>query len=303
MNCPLCAGKDIKKIKKIDNKKLISAYKKLTGNNFSYLFSENIILYKCKSCKLKFYYPYVTGDEKFYNALQKFDWYYLDNKYEYTFASKYIEEGDRVLDVGSGKGAFSNYLPNGASYVGLDLSKNAKELGKLNNIYIENEDIITHSEKYINYYDVVVSFQVIEHVSEPARLLEGKIRSLKKNGTLIIAVPSEDSFIKYDDNSILNMPPHHISRWSDDTLRYIAKLYGLELECINHEKVQEIHKVWYLKVLIMNSISRSKLSNIYFFKSFLHHKITGLLSKFLINGLSDELLPNGHTVIAVYKKI
>ena len=36
MNCPLCLGKD----KKIDNSKLIFVYKRLTDNNFSYLFSE-----------------------------------------------------------------------------------------------------------------------------------------------------------------------------------------------------------------------------------------------------------------------
>ena len=300
MNCPLCENKEISKLKNIKKKDLLQLYKKLTKIDFSYLINQDINLCECKKCKLKFYYPLITGDEKFYNSLQHFNWYYGDGKKEHLDAALYINFTDKVLEVGSGKGTFVKYLPT-KDYTGLDFSSNAKAMAAENGVVIENEMIEDYALNNENTFDVVVSFQVLEHVMNPRSFLEAKIKSLKVGGKMIIAVPSEDSFLKYCTNNILNMPPHHVTLWSDITFKFIANEFNLEILDISHEKVQEVHKLQYLNTLIGNSLSQNKLIDTSLGQKF-KNKVVSIFSRLFIRGLKDEMLPNGHNVLVVYKK-
>ena len=140
MTCPLCLNESIKELEVINRLELIKLYKNLTNIDFSYLLNQDLKYCECENCKLRFYDPLITGDEKFYNSLQKFDWYYMDEKDEYLEAKKYINSTDKVLEVGSGKGAFAKHLTS-KDYIGLDFSENAKKMAAKNGITIENEMI------------------------------------------------------------------------------------------------------------------------------------------------------------------
>ncbi len=300
MNCPLCKSENIKELEKINQIKLVQLYESLTKVDFSYLIQKDINYCVCKNCRLRFYDPLITGDEKFYNSLQNFEWYYMDEKEEYLEAKKYIKSKDKVLEVGSGKGAFAKHLTT-KDYIGLDFSINAKKMAAKNGITIENEMIQDYAKKHQEKFDIVVSFQVLEHVSDPKVFIESKLETLKIGGRLIMAVPSEDSFLKYVSNGILNMPPHHVTRWSDYTFKFIADKYDLNIVNIYHEKVQEVHKQWYLSTLIGNSFLSNKLIDVSFFRK-ATNKLSGFFSKILLKGLKDEMLPNGHTVLVVMEK-
>ena len=301
MTCPLCLNESIKELEVINRLELIKLYKNLTNIDFSYLLNQDLKYCECENCKLRFYDPLITGDEKFYNSLQKFDWYYLDEKDEYLEAKKYINSTDKVLEVGSGKGAFAKHLTS-KDYIGLDFSENAKKMAAKNGITIENEMIQDYAQKHPNSFDVVVSFQVLEHVSDPKGFIEAKIRALKQGGKMIIAVPSEDSFLKYVSNNILNMPPHHVTRWSDETLKFIAKEYSLDLIDVYHENLQDVHKLYFLNTLIQNSFMSSKLIDISIVRKIIS-KFFSLFSRLFARGLKDKMLPNGHNVLAIYKKV
>jgi len=300
MNCPLCKCEDIKLLEVVDKGLLSTLYEKRTKIDFSYLITENLNFFECQKCKLRFFNPLIIGDEAFYNSLQKFDWYYLEEKSEYDEAIKYISSTDKVLDVGSGKGAFSKILPT-KDYVGLDFSLNAKLMGAKDGILIENKMIQEYADMHPSSFDVVASFQVLEHVSEPASFIEAKIKALKSGGKLIISVPSEDSFLRYVNNGIFNMPPHHVTRWSDDTLKFIAEEYNLHVLSIFHEKVQDVHKTWFLSTLVQSFFLENQLLNNKLYRKVII-KLAGLFSRFALNGLKDEMLPNGHSVTVVYVK-
>jgi 2-polyprenyl-3-methyl-5-hydroxy-6-metoxy-1,4-benzoquinol methylase len=301
-HCPLCNSNNKIHIEKVNAKEINFLYKKLTGEDFSYLLNGEINFEQCLTCSLKFYYPFITGDEKFYSSLQKFYWYYFDDKNEYFFAKKFIKKGDIVLDVGCGKGDFSKHVNEiGGIFLGLDTSINAKKLAEKQNIKILNENIQQYSFKNPNSVDVVTSFQVCEHVSNLQIFIEAKINSLKSAGRMIIAVPSDDSFLQDVTNGVLNMPPHHISRWKDDVFYYIAARYNLEILTIHHEFLQPVHRRWFLSTLIQNALIQKKIIDISL-KRMLVGKIANLLANFFEGGISDAMAINGHTVIAVFQK-
>jgi len=303
--CPLCDSSSVQIIEQLPVKNIVNSYKKLLNKSFSHLFFNNEINYcQCMNCGLCFFHPMVTGDESFYNELQKLDWYYLDEKFEYEFASEYINETDKVLELGSGKGAFAKKI-SCDQYTGLDFSLEAKEMAKKNGVKILNETIEDHV-KINSDYDVVVNFQVLEHVDNPKGFIENSLLALKKGGLMVISVPSESSFLKFAPNSILNMPPHHVTRWSDDTLKHIASQYNLDLVGFHHEKVQPIHFEWYLSTLISSLIIKKFGFSRSLFESSLFKKVifkfSSCISKYFSVNLNENLLPNGHSVVVVYKK-
>lgn len=300
VSCPLCKNENIINIETIDKNILVHLYKKFIGLDCSYLINQNLDYCECENCKLRFFDPLITGDEKFYNSLQKLKWYYMDEKEEYSEAIKHIKPTDKVLEIGSGKGAFAKYIES-SSYVGLDFSEKAKEMAERNGVVVKNEAVQSYAQKHEEEFDVVVSFQVLEHVSDSKSFIESQLQALKTGGKLIIAVPSEDSFLKYVNNGALNMPPHHVTRWSDSTFEFIAEKYGLSIVGTYHEKVQEVHKHWYLKTLIENRFFATKLVDISLFRM-VSKKVIGLMATVFLNALRDEMLPNGHTVLVVIKK-
>ena len=304
MQCPLCENDSIEYLESININNLNGLYKKIFHIDIFYLFDAPLSFCRCQVCKLKFFYPLITGDENFYNVLQKNDWYYMDEKNEYEFALRYIKKNDKVLEIGSGKAAFSKKIP-ATEYTGLDFSLEAQKMAKQSGINILNETIETHSKNNC-YYDVVISFQVLEHISDPKSFIEHSLAALKNNGLLIIAIPSEDSFLKYVSNGILNMPPHHVTRWSDKTLRFIAKKYDLDIVELYHEKVQSVHVDWYYSTLFYSLLFDKLNFHQSLLKTSLVQKIILKISTFITKSsaisLDENLLPNGHTVVIVYKK-
>ncbi|MCL0042050.1 hypothetical protein M1N12_03205 [Peptococcaceae bacterium] len=121
INCLLCNSKHLKLIDRIQVADLARCYEKMLGSSIINEFDQHreIEFLECASCDLRFFWPSVTGSEQFYKLLQVFEWYYLDNKDEYDFACRYINEADKVLDIGCGKGAFAKKIKS-TDYTGLE---------------------------------------------------------------------------------------------------------------------------------------------------------------------------------------
>src|SRR5580704_14181586 len=137
ISCPLCNGVEVKLIERVTIEELNTLYFQAYQLEILYLFKENDIFFfcECRNCSLKFFEPSIIGDEHFYNILQKTNLYYMEDKEEYDFANKFITSSDNVLDIGCGKGAFSKRIIS-ASFTGLELSSNAKEIGNYEGVTI-----------------------------------------------------------------------------------------------------------------------------------------------------------------------
>jgi len=231
---------------------IVESYAKAFDVNVEAYFKpgSNLSLLVCDECGFLSYDPMPSGDETFYEDLQRLPWYYQDNKPEYHFAKEHVNNQDRVLEVGCGKGVFRSFLANSVDYHGLEFNQAAIEKAKALGLNVSDQPIERHAEAHPNEYDVVCHFQVLEHVSDPKGFLMACVKALKPGGKLILAVPSEDSFLSITEGGWLNMPPHHVTRWKDSALHYaFEKQLALTVEAIWHEPVADYHRDWYRTTL------------------------------------------------------
>lgn len=300
--CPLCHCSTTLHLETLSGEELNILYTRSVGVQNA--LKTNQLDYKeCPNCFLRFFWPMETGDEALYEQLQAFDWYYMADKEEYEIAMRHLPKKGSVLEVGSGKAAFAS-LVGVERYTGLEFNDKAIERAGAVGITLVKEAVEIHSQRNLYQYDAVVSFQVLEHVSSPAEFIKGCVDCLKPGGILVLAVPSRDGFAGGAINNILDMPPHHVSHWSELTMRKIAELYGLEGILLEHESVGRYHQFWARKVRIESSIRRVlginfRLLDLRFFSRFIS-KLAGLITLLSHSSLVGI---KGHTVVACYRKV
>lgn len=306
MQCILCRSKNISTIENIDTHQLARLYQSRADVDVKRFFSkESLLFVNCNDCKLKFYYPSITGDSKFYDDLQKYNNYYIKAKAEYVEAAKCISSTDEILEIGCGEGAFRNFI-NCRTYTGLEFSDKAIKKATDKGLFVLKKQVEEYAPLNKEKFDIVCCFQVLEHVENPENFIKQSIACLKQGGRFIIAVPGEDSFINQAINFYLNMPPHHVSRWTDESLKNIALLHNLELSSLIHEPLQSFHKLFYLKTVItkrLNKFWRRPVKSIDpGFPGILLYGFATLLAYILSPFFTKFRNIRGQSVIAVYTK-
>lgn len=211
---------------------------------------KNIQIYKCLDSSYKFFYPFfIAGNSDFYEQLQKIDWYYMDWKWENTIVRRLIKSTDKVLEIGCGKGAFITKLTeNGIACCGLELNSKAAKKCRQAGLNVLEESIQEHSKNYKKTYDVVCSFQVVEHIANIKAALQSSVDVLNEGGKLFISVPNNDSFLGYDEYNFLNMPPHHMGLWGVESLTSLERIFKIKLKNIYIEPLQKYHYRYYISV-------------------------------------------------------
>jgi SAM-dependent methyltransferase len=305
--CPLCASGMHKLIETIPCDDLRYVYRRMLGITIAAEPRSTLAYLRCTNCDLRFFVPLMCGDSAFYQKLQAFSWYYLEEKSEYHMAVRLIPAGSSVLEVGCGSGAFSTFLPPGCRYRGLEYNDEAIRKARQRGLDVDRSSIEELSRSSESMFDVACAFQVLEHVASPASFLAAAVRLLKPRGLLIIAVPSEDSFMADEVNNVLNMPPHHLTRWTDTALESIARVAGLRLIHLEHEPVSDIH----LRPLANAHVWRAMRRNLGWrvpmvstiATTFWATKLLRLLSMPIEKQtLKRKLRPIGHSVVAAYSK-
>lgn len=107
----------------------------------------------------------------------------------------------KILDYGCGVGTLSLYLADKGHFLtGVDISSNAINSAKKNSRAIgleKNSKFYTLNEwnnlKKSNYYDLIISLEVIEHVENDRYLLKSFNDYLKHNGYLLLSTPTTNA--------------------------------------------------------------------------------------------------------------
>jgi 2-polyprenyl-3-methyl-5-hydroxy-6-metoxy-1,4-benzoquinol methylase len=284
-------------LKKLKSEVIISAYHRNFQIDVSRYFNGHpfISLFECKSTGYRFFHPYdLSGDDFFYQQLSQIDWYYMPIKWEHT---KFLELGitGKILEVGCGNGGFLRQLNGtGAEVVGLEMNTLAVETLKKEGLAVLNQDVGQFSKTNGEQYDIVCSFQVLEHVANVNHFVQGQIDCLKKGGYLVCSVPNNDSFIKYDSTDVLNCPPHHMGRWTADSLANLQKIFPITIENVYYEPLQQYHVNWFSRTFLKKVLG----SRVYY--KFVHKSLFDASINKIINFYRHSL--RGHSVMIVYKK-
>lgn len=215
---------------------------------------EVLSLYACEECHLQFFSPSVIGGESLYGRLQDLEWYYESDKWEHTFALGLIPEGSRVCEVGCGAGAFLERLRErkGVNATGLDSNVLAAAQARARGLDVVMTDLRDYGRDHEGSFDVVCGFQVLEHVADPVAFARDAARLLKVGGRLIVSVPNAGSFLKWEFN-LLNMPPHHATRWDSTALRRLAAVVALDQVGVHCERLRQIHVESFVRAMAMRA--------------------------------------------------
>lgn len=123
-------------------------------------------------------------------------WY--EHWHRYAFARRFVA-GKSVLDVACGEGYGSNLLADvAANVVGVDVSDQAvaharARYGSRANLQFEQGDATALYVPAASF-DVVTSFETLEHVDAHEALIGGLARALKDDGLLLISSPDKRTY-------------------------------------------------------------------------------------------------------------
>lgn len=115
-----------------------------------------------------------------------------DHERRYRHVSRLVR-GKKVLDVACGSGYGTRMLAaKAASVVGVDNSYEALGLAKKN--YLKKSGVVVQTDAAglsfsDNAFDVVVSFETIEHLKDPVEFLSEVKRVLSRGGVFVVSTP------------------------------------------------------------------------------------------------------------------
>lgn len=147
--------------------------------------------------------------------------------------SKFVKSGS-ILEFGSCTGEFLyeaakkgyNLFSADLHPVVLDINKteNLKEIIKLDASFFESKRA---------YFDGIVAFHVIEHLTNPGEFLLNCNTALKPNGVLFLEVPNFESLSRRIWGKRWGMfYDYHVCHFDEDSLEIFTKKYGFEILAI-----------------------------------------------------------------------
>lgn len=214
--CPCCNSKEIKN-------------EFMSWNNFTYK--------TCHNCHSSYQDPYidVKYDDDYWENSKDPDGNIRNLTLEKEFKVKnwygnianYLNEMNpgKVLDVGIGLGFLLSSLSAQWQKYGIDISSFSQDF--INKNYPEivfNKTSIENSNFPENYFDVVISYHVIEHLEDPNLHLNKIYKILKKNGFLILGTPNNNSIAsKIFGKNFRFYSLGHLCIYNDQSLTYLFK--------------------------------------------------------------------------------
>jgi 2-polyprenyl-3-methyl-5-hydroxy-6-metoxy-1,4-benzoquinol methylase len=169
----------------------------------------------------------------------------------YVFAARYCV-GKRVLDVASGVGYGTDYLrSHGANAVGLEIDEQSVRYAR--HQYPSSTFVQGSAEKMPNDwsagYDVVVSFETIEHLERADNFLKEVFRCLRPGGLFICSTPNKSLYLFEGHNQF-----HVKEFYSGEFQRFIGTVFR-----VRQVFGQSLHPRWQVVFMGLHSVVRKVL--------------------------------------------
>ena len=169
------------------------------------------------------------------------------------------------------------------------------------------ERLEDHAEKNRCAYDVVTSFQVIEHVADPMAFLVDLMNCIRPGGTVIVAAPNDDSFVGAEINGILNMPPHHVTRWPPSALQYALAHAGASEVVVHTEPLAEDHELEFFTQILLRALLNARANGVPLVRADLRFRLASRVASIIARWLARSMIATqhgvvGHNMVAVGRK-
>ncbi len=292
--------------KGISSRLIINEYGKL-GLNVERFFLgiDRVKIYECPLTKYRFYYPAsIAGDDIFYEDLQELEsGYYIEERDEYRIVLDKLTEGEKVLEVGCGDGYFLEKLRDrGLDGEGLEFNGKAVEKCRSKGLNVDRVPIDAFAAQNLEKFDVVVLFQVLEHIYDVSPFIQHLLTCLKRGGKLIFAVPDNSPYYKnFRIHLTFNLPPHHMGLWNAESLRNLEKVFDMSLVSTEYDDDYSSipNYVYFLGDLLLTKF-RSVYNN-----KLLRNLLIVLLIPYtlpVVLKLKFESKLRPHTIVATFQK-
>lgn len=211
-------------------------------------------------------------------------------QWKFDIINKYSSPSEgkiRLLDIGCGDGKFVfDATKRGFDAVGIDLSPDrvakGKELYDLKETQLKcmNVDEFSSNEKF----DIIVMWDVIEHVESPSNLLKS-IRKISHENTKIFALTmSLDSitYKLYGENWNYINPTQHLHYFSHSTINNLYEKCGIEMKGVEMDNSKSKNIIHLCARILIGSINQ------FFFRIYTKKKFARLFFKPFQKNISDE---------------
>ena len=233
------------------------------ASNFKLVFSKDYMdIVSCGNCNLIYTNP-IFNQEHYKETYKSKDYQeivrelgekshdYRVNRFGFErieIMEKFIFRNNQInyLDVGCSTGFVVEAAKSrGWNAVGIDLNPSAVEFGRTRGLNLENtalEDI----DYDRGFFDVISMFDVLEHLPNPASIIEMSVQYLKPGGILFIYVPNWDSASRLlmGKDAHFIWPTHHLNYYTAETLGNFLGLCGLSTEFWITEGLDIIDYIW-----------------------------------------------------------
>jgi GT2 family glycosyltransferase/glycosyltransferase involved in cell wall biosynthesis/SAM-dependent methyltransferase len=158
----------------------------------------------------------------------------------YIYAREFCR-GQKVLDTGCGVGYGSAHVAEVASFV-VGIDNDARAVGFARGHYGRaNVGYLVGDCQRLPFqsqaFDVVTSFELIEHLPDAKRYLEEVRRVLKQSGTLVVSTPNRPVYHEHL-GDVTN--PFHVREWDLEEFLTLLKVYFKVVEPLGEQHLSAV---------------------------------------------------------------
>ena len=199
-------------------------------------------MYRCPTCSLEFADPMRTPPNdariaSLYEGRTGLVGHYL-GWYHDAFLASGVTPG-WLLDLGCGTGDFvaaaarREFVAQGVDQDGIAIAAGRRHYHQIT-LHEANIEAFLRSDR--QQYDVITFFEVLEHLENPAGFLAAVRERLRPGGTIGLSVPNNDSpllAVYRRLTRVVDVPPHHLTRWNKQALRSLFAREGFEIVSVS----------------------------------------------------------------------
>ena len=239
--CPICGGQQVAILEEVDSLSVEESYESLFGSAPQQVREmPAATLIRCSSCDIEWFEPVAAGGGEYYAWIAQHE-LYPAHRWDFDFSLKAIGAPSTIVDVGAGSGTFALLAQQAGHHVAcVESSPAAREILLSKGLEVFNS--LGAAVESVRKPRVVTAFHVLEHVVDPLDF----IKSLRDSSSekVIVSVPHKGRIrFVYEP---LDLPPHHLTRWSPQSLKTVLERSGLDRVELVSEPPARIDRAIYL---------------------------------------------------------